>query len=154
MESKTASLAEANQLNGGLFGSAAPHYANLVLLSISAWDWHRSVVLVLACRKRFRSHARCQSAVVLLNFVIILLVMVPSFQVHVSPKTPAKLGKTYYSLATAHAALGAVLVARTGIGCSNLRPLVCPGSASEMNPTRQGSNRRPRYPTLNVDSQS
>jgi uncharacterized membrane protein YozB (DUF420 family) len=34
--------------------------------------------------------------------------MVPSFQVHVSPKIPLKLGKAYYALATAHAALGIV----------------------------------------------
>jgi hypothetical protein len=50
---------------------------------------------------------------VLLNFAIILLVMVPSFQVHVSPKIPAKLGKACYSLATTHAALGVGNTART-----------------------------------------
>jgi uncharacterized membrane protein YozB (DUF420 family) len=34
--------------------------------------------------------------------------MLPSFRVHVSPKIPCKLGKAYYALATAHAALGTV----------------------------------------------
>jgi len=58
--------------------------------------------------KRFRLHAYCQSAVVLLNSAIILLLMLPSFHVHVIPKIPAKLGKAYYSLATAHAALGGI----------------------------------------------
>lgn len=66
---------------------------------------------VLARTKRFRLHAWCQSAVVLINFAIIALLMVPSFHANASPKVPAKLGKTYYSLATAHAALG-VLPAR------------------------------------------
>ena len=46
------------------------------------------------------------SRLVLLNFVIILLVMVPSFRVHVSPKVLAQLGEAYYSLAMAYAALG------------------------------------------------
>ena len=44
----------------------------------------------------------------LLNSAIILLLMLPSFHVHVIPKIPAKLGKAYYSLATAHAALGGI----------------------------------------------
>ena len=44
----------------------------------------------------------------LINLAIIALLMVPSFHANVSPKIPAKLGKTYYSLATAHAALGGV----------------------------------------------
>jgi uncharacterized membrane protein YozB (DUF420 family) len=34
--------------------------------------------------------------------------MMPSFRVHVFPRIPAKLGKAYYALATAHAALGSV----------------------------------------------
>ena len=44
----------------------------------------------------------------LLNFAVIVLIMVPSFHVHVSPKIPLKLGKAYYALATAHGALGSV----------------------------------------------
>jgi leucyl aminopeptidase len=43
---------------------------------------------------------------VLLNLAVIVLVMMPSFQVQVVPKIPLKLAKTYYALATAHAALG------------------------------------------------
>jgi len=34
--------------------------------------------------------------------------MIPSFRVQVYPRIPAKLGKAYYALATAHAALGSV----------------------------------------------
>jgi uncharacterized membrane protein YozB (DUF420 family) len=61
---------------------------------------------VLARKRRFRLHA--WSVIVLLNLVVIILVMVPSFQIHVSPKIPLKLGKAYYALATAHGALGSV----------------------------------------------
>jgi uncharacterized membrane protein YozB (DUF420 family) len=46
---------------------------------------------------------------VLLNFVTIVLIMLPSFRLHVSPKIPAKLGKQYYAVATAHAALGGIV---------------------------------------------
>jgi len=45
---------------------------------------------------------------VLLNLVVILVVMAPSFRVRVAPKIPVKLGQAYYALATAHAALGSI----------------------------------------------
>jgi uncharacterized membrane protein YozB (DUF420 family) len=63
---------------------------------------------LLARRRRFREHAWCQSLIVLLNVVVIVLTMIPSFRVHVSPGIPIKLGKSYYALATAHATLGGV----------------------------------------------
>ena len=63
---------------------------------------------LLARMRRFRAHAWCQSAIVLLNLAVIVLVMIPSFRAHVSPKIPLKLGKPYYALATAHAALGTI----------------------------------------------
>jgi hypothetical protein len=63
---------------------------------------------LLARLRRFREHAWCQSVIVLLNLGAILFTMTPSFRVHVSPKIPLKLGKAYYALATAHAALGTI----------------------------------------------
>jgi hypothetical protein len=62
----------------------------------------------LARLRRFRAHAWCQSLIVLLNLAVIVFTMVPSFRVHVSPKIPDKLGRSYYAVATAHAALGSV----------------------------------------------
>ena len=44
--------------------------------------------------------------IVLLNLVLIVLAMIPSFHAHVSPKIPLKLGRAYYAMATSHAALG------------------------------------------------
>jgi Ca2+/H+ antiporter len=49
----------------------------------------------LARKRKFRAHAWCQSAIVLLNLAVIVLVMIPSFRAHVSPKIPLKLGKPY-----------------------------------------------------------
>jgi len=62
----------------------------------------------LARRRRFRQHAWCQSVIVLLNLAVIVLVMIPSLRIQVIPRIPAKLGKAYYALATAHAALGTI----------------------------------------------
>jgi uncharacterized membrane protein YozB (DUF420 family) len=86
--------------------TAAPRAANVVLvLEIAMW-----IGLLLGARLarkgRFRQHAWCQSAIVLLNLAVVAVMMIPSFCLHVLPKIPAKLGKTYYALATTHGALG------------------------------------------------
>jgi uncharacterized protein (TIGR03382 family) len=86
----------------------APAYANLTLLLEIAMGVGLLIGAWLARRRRFRQHAWCQSVVVLFNLAVIVLVMLPSFQVQVVPKIPLKLAKTYYALATAHAALGTI----------------------------------------------
>jgi hypothetical protein len=86
--------------------TAAPRGANLVLALEIAMGIGLLLGARLARKGRFRQHAWCQSIIVLLNFAVIAVMMIPSFRVHVSPRIPAKLGKAYYSLATAHAALG------------------------------------------------
>jgi uncharacterized membrane protein YozB (DUF420 family) len=62
----------------------------------------------LARKGRFRQHAWCQSTIVLLNLAVVVVMMIPSFRVHVLPRIPAKLGKAYYALATTHGAFGTV----------------------------------------------
>jgi uncharacterized membrane protein YozB (DUF420 family) len=86
----------------------APPYANLILLLEIAMGVGLLIGALLARMRRFRVHAWCQSAIVLLNLAVTVLVMIPSFRAHVSPKIPLKLGKPYYALATAHAALGTI----------------------------------------------
>ena len=95
-------------MNEGFLGTAAPRYADVVLLLEIGMGVALLIGAVLARTRRFRLHAWCQSVIVLLNLVVIVLVMVPSFRVYVSPKIPLKLGKAYYALATAHGALGSV----------------------------------------------
>ena len=56
---------------------------------------------------RYRQHAWCQSTIVLLNFVVIVLTMLPSFQSSVLPRIPQRLNKRYYQVATTHAVAGA-----------------------------------------------
>jgi len=93
-------------LRQGFLGTAAPLTADLVLVfeigmgaGLLAGAW-------LARTGRFRLHAWCQSIIVILNFGIIAVAMVPSFRLQVLPRIPLKLGKAYVALATAHAALG------------------------------------------------
>ncbi len=92
----------------GFLGTAAPRYADVVLVFEMGMGLALFLGAVLARKKRFRLHALCQGAVVALNLGVILLLMVPSFRAQVSPKIPLKLGRPFYALATAHAALGTV----------------------------------------------
>ncbi len=94
--------------HAGFLGTAAPRYADLILLFEIIMGFGLLAGTLLARQKRFWLHAWCQSIVVLLNSVIIGFLMVPSFQLQVAPKIPARLGKSYYALATAHAALGSI----------------------------------------------
>jgi Ca2+/H+ antiporter len=86
----------------------APLYANVILLLEIVMGVGLLIGALLARMRRFRAHAWCQSAIVLLNLAVIVLVMIPSFHAHVSPQIPLKLGKPYYALATAHAVLGTI----------------------------------------------
>jgi uncharacterized membrane protein YozB (DUF420 family) len=95
-------------LNGGFLGTAAPANADVTLLLEIAMGVGLLIGALLARFGRIRQHAWCQSAIVLLNLGAIVFTMIPSFRVHVSPKIPLKLGKAYYGLATAHAALGTI----------------------------------------------
>lgn len=95
-------------LQEGFLGTAAPRSADVVLLLEIGMGLALAIGAVLARKKMFRLHAWCQSSIVLLNLAVVVLLMVPSFHAHVSPKLPAKLGKPFYALATAHAALGSV----------------------------------------------
>jgi len=86
--------------------TAAPPYANLVLLLELLMGVGLLGGALLARLKRFTQHAWCQSVVVLVNLLLIVLTMLPSFRAHVAPRIPLRLGKAYYALATAHGALG------------------------------------------------
>jgi len=88
--------------------TAAPRAANVVLVLEIAMGIGLLLGARLARKRRFRQHAWCQSAIVLLNLVVVAVMMIPSFRVHVLPRIPAKLGKAYYALATTHGAMGTV----------------------------------------------
>jgi len=90
----------------GFLGTAAPFYADLALVAEIAMGFALVIGAYLARTGRYRSHKWCQSAIVLLNFAVIVLVMVPSFRLAVAPAIPENLGHAYYWLSTLHGALG------------------------------------------------
>jgi uncharacterized membrane protein YozB (DUF420 family) len=63
---------------------------------------------LLARAKRYTEHGICQSAVLLLNLIMIAVVMWPSFYGQVLPALPRHLTDSYYSAATAHGILVAI----------------------------------------------
>jgi uncharacterized membrane protein YozB (DUF420 family) len=97
-----------NLLMEAFFETAAPRAADIVLVLEMAMGVGLLVGAGLARKGRFRQHAWCQSAIVLLNLAVVAVMMIPSFRVHVLPRVPARLGKAYYALATTHAAIGTV----------------------------------------------
>ncbi len=64
--------------------------------------------MMLARRKMFRAHAFCQTTVVVLNLIPIFYFMAPIFHAGVQPGLPQRLSDPFYSVATAHAALGTI----------------------------------------------
>jgi uncharacterized membrane protein YozB (DUF420 family) len=92
----------------GFLRTAAPLYADLVLILEILMALALLFGAHLARIRKYRAHARCQSSVVILNLLVIALVMVPSFRDQVSPKIPQKLDRAYYWLPTAHAVLGSI----------------------------------------------
>src|SRR5579864_6713601 len=88
--------------------SAAPWQAELTLFIEVTMGIALLAGAVLARRRHYRAHAWCQSAVVLLNLVVIGSAMAPSFYSQLAPKIPQAMRKSYYAIAIGHAALGVV----------------------------------------------
>lgn len=92
----------------GFLGTAAPWTADVTLLLELALGVGLVAGALLARARRYRAHAACQSIIVLLNLVVIVLTMLPSFHRQVLPKLPSRIGRPYYALAAMHAALGGI----------------------------------------------
>ncbi len=92
----------------GFLGTAATRAADITLLLEVGMGVGLLAGALLARTGRIRSHAACQSVIVLLNLTLIVLMMLPAFRHQVLPKLPGRIGKPYYALATTHAALGGV----------------------------------------------
>jgi len=90
----------------GFLGTAAPRTADIVLLLEIGMGAGLLAGALFARAKWYRLHAACQSAIVLLNLILIALSMFPTFHSRVLPKLPARIGKPYYALAVTHAAMG------------------------------------------------
>jgi uncharacterized membrane protein YozB (DUF420 family) len=92
----------------GFFGTGAPVSADVTLVIEIAMGMTLILGMLLARRRSYRAHAWCQSAVVVLNLIVIAQVMVPTFRNQVAPKLPARLARPYYAVATGHAITGCI----------------------------------------------
>jgi uncharacterized membrane protein YozB (DUF420 family) len=90
----------------GFLGTPASFSADLNLVVQIAMGIALLAGALLARSKRYSAHGACMASVLLLNFVMIALVMWPSFHELVLPKIPARLARRYYAVATVHGALG------------------------------------------------
>jgi hypothetical protein len=109
-------------LREGFLGTAAPFYVDVVLLLELTMGIGLLIGGFFARRRKFQAHAWCQSVVVVLNAGLIALAMLPAFRHQVAPRIPLKLSKSFYALATAHAALG------TLVECAALYILLAAGT--------------------------
>lgn len=89
-----------------LFAENAPRAADVVLLGEIAMGLALIAGAVLARLKRYRGHAWCQAAVVLLNLLPVALFMLPSYWRAVAPGLLTHIGRPYYWLATVHGVFG------------------------------------------------
>jgi hypothetical protein len=90
----------------GFLGTPAPLRSDLTVLLEIVIGIGLGFGALFARSGRYRLHAWCQSLLVLLNLVLIGVVMMPSFNQQVLPRIPARLGKPFVAIATAHAAMG------------------------------------------------
>jgi len=90
----------------GFLGTGAPFGADLNLVVQLIMGLALIAGVLLAKQKRYTAHGICQTAVLLLNLLMIGLVMWPSFQQQVKPSLSKVLHKWYYEAATIHALLG------------------------------------------------
>jgi len=93
-------------VNRGFLRTGAPLGSDLTLVVEIGMGLALLAGMLLARRRRYRAHAWCQSAVVLLNLVAIALTMAPSFRRSFAPPIPTVFGHSYYAIAAVHAALG------------------------------------------------
>ena len=81
-----------------------PAAANLALQFLMVLGL--SLGMLLARQKRFRAHGRLQAILVLLNIVLIVTIMLPSYRRQVVPNISLSFQDSYYGMASAHAVLG------------------------------------------------
>jgi uncharacterized membrane protein YozB (DUF420 family) len=91
----------------GFFGTWANFAADLNLVIQIVMGLALIFGAFLARAKRYVAHGVCQATVLVLNLVMIALVMWPTFRTQVLPGLPTQFSKRHYSIATAHAILGA-----------------------------------------------
>src|ERR1700692_4614966 len=89
----------------GFLGTGATFGADLNLIVQLMMGVALVMGFILAKRRRYRAHGICQTTVLLLNLLMIVLVMGPSFRL-VMPALPRGPHHRYYAVAVVHGFLG------------------------------------------------
>lgn len=90
----------------GFLGTQAPFLADLNLVMQALMGLALIAGAVLARKKRYREHAACQTAVMLLNLVPIVLVMWPSSHARMLPVRVKRFRHLYYAVGMGHGLAG------------------------------------------------
>jgi uncharacterized membrane protein YozB (DUF420 family) len=92
----------------GFLGTQAGFGADITLVLQVVMGVSLIAGAFLARAKRYVLHGICQTAVLLLNLVIIALFMGPSFSFQVLPGLPKHFARRHYTVAALHGVLGAI----------------------------------------------
>ncbi len=96
-------------LNGpGILGTKAHLYSDLTLILILASALMLTIGWRLAVAKRYQAHRWVQTAAVILNTLVVLVVMISSFFKNITPGIPGKLSQSAYLVPTIHGIVGAI----------------------------------------------
>ena len=92
----------------GFLGTRAPLHSDLSLVLILLSALLFTIGWRLAVRKKFKAHRWIQTGSAILNSIVALAVMIPSFIIYILPGVPNKLLEGTYGVTTVHAIIGAL----------------------------------------------
>jgi len=90
----------------GFLGMGATYWADLNLVLQVLMGLALLLGWRLARKGNFQAHGLCQSAVMVLNLILIVMIMLPAFNRQVAAKIPSGFHNAYYLAAAIHASLG------------------------------------------------
>jgi uncharacterized membrane protein YozB (DUF420 family) len=94
----------------GFLGTRAPLHSDISLILILLSAILFTIGWRLAIRKKFKLHRWIQTSAAILNTIVVLMVMIPSFIIYILPGIPNKLLEGTYGVTTIHAFIGALSV--------------------------------------------
>jgi uncharacterized membrane protein YozB (DUF420 family) len=92
----------------GFLGTHAPLHSDLSLILMLLSAILFTIGWRLAVRKKFKLHRWTQTGSAILNAIVVLSVMIPSFIIYILPGIPNKLLEGTYGVTTVHAFIGAL----------------------------------------------
>ncbi len=92
----------------GFLGTGAPFISDLSLLLMLLTAVLFTIGWRLAVRKSLKAHRWVQTAAVVVNTTVVLIVMISSYVIFILPGIPHRLGEGSYGITTVHALLGGV----------------------------------------------